>query len=133
IIANVIAEPPQSPYDTIILDIGADSGIENGATVYALGDLPIGRVNEVSSRSAKVVLFSNSGEERQAIVERTNSVISVTGTGGGNMQATVSQDMDVTIDDKIVLPEFAGALIGQVVEVESVVTSAYKTILIRAP
>ncbi len=133
VLANVIAKPPQSPYDLILLDIGSKSGITLGSRVYGLGGIPLGRVGEVTDRQAKAVLFSSVGEENQAIIERTGASVTLKGVGGGNMESEVGQDVDIVPGDKILLPQFNGALIATVAEVDKTATSAFKRILYHTP
>ncbi len=133
VLANVIAKPPQSPYDVILVDIGSASGISLGSRVYGLGGIPLGRVGEVTTSQAKIILFSSVGEENQAVIERTGAAITLKGVGGGNMESEVGQDLDIIPGDKILLPQFNGALIASVVEVDKTATSAFKKVLYRTP
>lgn len=133
ILGNVVAKPPQSPYDTLIIDAGKVNSVEPGYFAYAPGGLPLGRVDQVSADFSRVVAFSNVGEITQAVIERTGSALELSGIGGGNMQALVSQDLDVEIKDMILLPQFGGQVVGEVISVESRVTGATKELLIRLP
>lgn len=133
VLGNVTAKPPLSPYDVLVIDIGSDNGVAQNQHVFGFGGVPIGRVGQVTQRNAKVILFSSVDNKTEAIVERTGSTISLVGVGGGNMKAQVSQEMDITNGDMILLPEFGGLVIGKVVDVDSVVTSAFKDILVQVP
>ncbi len=133
VLGNVIAKPPQSPYDILVVDVGSKDGVGVGARVYGLGGQPIGRVSESANATAKLVLFSSNGEQTQAIVERTGATIVIVGTGGGNMEAEVSPDIDIVKNDRIILPEFNGAIVALVAEIDSRETSASKRVLFNAP
>ncbi len=133
VIANVTAKPPQSPYDLVIVDIGSRDGVALGNRAYALGGIPIGKVVETSDATSKVVLYSSIGEENQFVHERTGASISAVGTGGGNLEATVAQEVDIVEGDKLTLPQFGGTVVATVVQVESTVTSASKRVLFRLP
>lgn len=133
VLGNVVAKPPQSPYDIILVDTGSASGIALGSRVYGLGGIPLGRVGEVTASQAKILLFSSVGEENQAIIERTGASVVLKGVGGGNLESEVGQDVDIIAGDKILLPQFNGALIASVVEVEETPTSAFKKIFYRTP
>jgi cell shape-determining protein MreC len=133
VLGNVISKPPQSPYDIILVDVGSKSGISLGSRVYGLGGIPLGRVGETTDSQAKIILFSSVGEESQAILERTGVSVVLKGVGGGNMESEVGQDMDIVPGDKVLLPQFNGALVAIVVDVEKTATSAFKKVLYRTP
>ncbi len=133
VLGNVIAKPPQSPYDVLIIDVGNDHGVGVGESVYGPGEILVGRVNEVTDSSSKVVLFSSVGEKSDVTVERTSESISIIGTGGGNLEAEAAQEMDIIIGDTVVLPQFNGAIIASVVSIDTSVTSAFKRVLLKSP
>ncbi len=133
VLANITAKPPQSPYDVLLADIGSNDGIAKGDRVYAVGGIPLGRVDEVTGSTAKIVMFSSFGEQSQVIHERTGSTITLTGNGGGNLESDVAQEMDIEKDDAILLPQFDGAVVANVVDVESTVTGSTKKVLFRIP
>ena len=41
ILAGVLARPPESPYDTLIVDQGSKDGVQLNAQVFATGGIPI--------------------------------------------------------------------------------------------
>jgi len=133
VLGNITAKPPQSPYDVLVVDIGFKDGVSIGGRVYGLGGLPLGRVIEVTGSNAKLVMFSSDGEQTHAVVERTGATIILTGIGGGNMEAEVSPEIDIVDTDKMILPEFNGAIIAQVAEIESGKASASKRVLFSMP
>lgn len=133
ILGNVVVKPPESVYDVLIVDVGTRDGIKSGNLVYALGGIPIGRVSEVTDSTAKVVLISSDGEQSEVVQERTGASIPIVGKGGGNMEATVPQDMDVLEGDKVTLPQFGAAIVATVAQIDSTVTSSSKRVLLRLP
>lgn len=133
LLGNVISKPPQSPYDVLIADVGSENGVVAGSQVYGVGGLPIGRVQETTKGTSKIVLFSSVGEETQVIDERTGSTITIVGTGGGNLETQVAQDLDISIGDNVTLPQFGGAVVASAVGVDSSVASSFKKILFRLP
>ena len=68
ILAAVLAKPGVSPYDTLLLDLGAKDGAIIGNLIFAEGDIPIGRLASVTSDTAKAVLFSSTRERTPVIV-----------------------------------------------------------------
>ncbi len=100
----ILAKPNQSPYDTLIIDLGEQQGLAPGDRVFALGNVPIGRITEVYSHSAKVVLFSNAGEKTHVVISLNpdsaggadeSLSMELVGRGGGNFEMTVPRELTV--------------------------------------
>lgn len=105
VLAVILAKPNQSLYDTLLIDAGSGQGIKNGDTVFALGDVPIGRVDRVSDNSAKVILFSSPGEKIQASVSgQKNIYLELDGRGGGNFEMVLPKDLILQKGDQVVMP-----------------------------
>lgn len=131
-IAVVVVKPPQSPYDTIILDIGSVDGIAVDQSIFGSGNTALGRISSVEKNHSTATLFSNSGMESQAIVERSGMSIVVKGNGGGGFEARVPQDSDISLEDIIVLPGRIPAPLGRVVKIDSTPASSFKAISISS-
>lgn len=133
IIAAVLTRPPQSPYDTIIIDAGSRDAIVLGSEV-SLSEGPIlGKVSEIFPNRAKVKLFSSSGEETGAILERGNVPVTLKGQGGGNFKITLPQDVSVEKGDRILSADISSRLIAVVGEVSSEATDSFKEVLAKSP
>jgi cell shape-determining protein MreC len=111
ILGAILAKPNQSIYDTLVIDAGISQGIKIGKTVFAQGDVPIGRVDIVYDNSAKVVLFSNPGEKTQAVVSSAtagqaskNIFMELVGRGGGNFEMIMPKDFTMQKGDQVVMP-----------------------------
>ena len=109
-LAAILSKPNQSIYDTLIIDAGAKEGIKTGNIVFALGNVPIGRVDVVYYNSSKVILFSNAGEKTQAVISGKPAraggdvFIEVIGRGGGNFEMIMPKDFTLQKEDQVVLP-----------------------------
>ena len=103
-LAAILSKPNQSIYDTLVIDAGANQGIKVGDMVFALGDVPIGRVSLVYNNSSKVVLFSNAGEKTQAVISGKNVFMEIVGRGGGNFEMIMPKDFTLQKGDQVVLP-----------------------------
>ena len=103
-LAAILEKPNQSPYDTLLVDAGTAEGIKIGNTVFALGDVPIGRISDIYQDSAKVVLFSNPGETTQASTEGSNTSMQLVGRGGGNFEIIMPKDFVLQEGAQVVLP-----------------------------
>jgi cell shape-determining protein MreC len=101
--AAVLMRPPEVPYDTLLIDIGADSGIKEGDRVAAQGTLLIGKVTDVYAHTARVTLFSSPGSAYQGFLRGTIP-IEVQGQGGGSLSMSVPYDAHVQAGDTVSLP-----------------------------
>ena len=127
ILAAILSKPNQSLYDTLVIDAGINKDIKVGNIVFALGNVPIGRIAETYLNSSKVVLFSNAGEKTQAIISLgppsggasplagragKDVFLEVTGRGGGNFEMIMPQDFTLAKGDQVVLPGIIPYVLG---------------------
>lgn len=142
VLSAILSKPNQSPYDTLIIDAGTKQGIKTGNIVFAFGNVPIGRVDFVYENSAKVVLFSNTGEETQAIISigsssvgkiGKNIFIQLIGRGGGNFETILSRDLTLTKGDQAVLPGIVPRVIAIVETVISDPRDSFSKALLVSP
>ncbi|MEI8174496.1 MAG: rod shape-determining protein MreC [bacterium] len=124
VLSAILSKPNQSLYDTLVIDAGEKQGIKVGDMVFALGNVPIGRVSDVYSSSSKVILFSNSGEKTQVVVENKsvsagvntgkNIFMEIVGRGGGNFEMILPRDFTVLKGDEVTLPGIMSYVVGTV-------------------
>ena len=129
----ILSKPNQSLYDTLIIDAGAKEGLEIGDMVFALGNVPIGRIKAVYLNSSKVVLFSNSGEKTQVIVGTKNTSLEVIGRGGGNFEMILPRDLTLLKGDQAILPGIAPLLLGVVETIISDPRDSFQKALLVSP
>src|SRR3989338_143132 len=131
-LSAILSKPNLSPYDTLIIDVGIKDGIKIGDIVFAIGNIPIGRISDVYQNSSKVILFSNSGEKTQAVVyikpaspslgepvlpdtssnkpvstspnPGKNIFVELIGRGGGNFEMIMPRDLVLSEVDQVVFP-----------------------------
>ena len=103
-LSAILSKPNRSPYDTLIIDAGTKQGLKVNNLVFASGNVPIGRVAEIYANSAKVILFSNSGEKTQVIVGEKNVFMEIVGRGGGNFEMILPKDLILSKGNQVVLP-----------------------------
>jgi cell shape-determining protein MreC len=132
VVASVLVAPPQTPYDTVILDLG-EGAVSAGSGVYLLSGAFVGVVSEVYSNSSRVKLFSTSGEESNAVLERGEIPIVLEGIGGGNFKITLPRDTAIESGDRILSPDIEANLIAIVEDVRLTQTDSFKTVLARSP
>ncbi len=102
IYADIIARPPEIPYDTLILDAGTSNGIAVGDIVGS-GSAAIGVIADAMGSNSRVVLFSSPGQSMRAVLPNGTPII-VQGAGGGTLTAQVPQGTAAAAGDTTVLP-----------------------------
>ncbi|MEK9181466.1 MAG: rod shape-determining protein MreC [Patescibacteria group bacterium] len=133
ILAAILTKPNQSPYDTLIIDVGAKEGLQMGNMVFALGDVPVGRVKVVYDDSSKIVLFSNSGEKTGVVVGSGQVFMEVVGRGGGNFEMIIPRDFILTKGDTVVLPGIIPRVLGIVQKIISDPRDSFQKALLVSP
>jgi len=114
ILAAVLAKPNHSLYDTLIIDVGINQGVQVGERVFASGNIPVGRIAEVEKDSSKVVLYTNPGEKTSAVISGRDIYVDLVGRGGGDFEIILPKDLTLEKWTEIVLPGITPYLIGEV-------------------
>ncbi|ETB63621.1 MAG: hypothetical protein O210_OD1C00001G0075 [Parcubacteria bacterium RAAC4_OD1_1] len=133
VLANILSKPSQSPYDTIIIDIGDSFDIEVGDIVYANGDIPIGTIEKIESKLSLVSLFTNPGRKTEGIIENINSSVELLGRGGGNFEVSLPVELDIIEGTKILLPSLNPEVLAISVGVISKPNDPIKRIILNSP
>jgi len=133
ILAAILSKPNQSPYDTILIDGGTEAGIKEGSLVFAVGDVPIGRVAFVSINMAKVVLFSSPSEKTEGVVGGKNIFMELVGRGGGNFEMILPRDFVLQKGDQVVLPGTNNYILAITETVVSDPRDPYIKALLKSP
>ena len=132
-LAAVIAHPPETPYDILLVDIGRDQGISEGEKVESREGYALGTVSESYSSNARVSLYTLSGRKTDAVLERGSVPIILEGNGGGNFKAALPRDMTVVEGDRILLAGIEGKLVAVVGNIYLRPTDSYKEVLASTP
>ena len=132
IAAGVVARPPESPYDTLVLSAGSEDGIAIGMKAFGLpagqtgkGGVPLGVVSSVSNNFSRITLFSAPGMTVNGWIGRANLPaqadfpLAINGAGGGAINASVPRSAGISVGDPVFAPGPGMLLIGRVVRVES--------------
>jgi cell shape-determining protein MreC len=131
-LAAVLQKAPWVPYDTLLVDAGANEGVLVGDTAYAAGQTVVGRVVEVSATTARVELLSTPGATYQALLKGALPV-AVEGQGGGSMRAEVPAGTEVVVGDPVQFPGIFGGLAGSVSVVDAKVGESFIVIYMALP
>jgi cell shape-determining protein MreC len=135
-LAAVLARPPETPYDTLMLDVGSTGGVIQGDLVSVGGSVYVGKIQAVYPTTSRVVLFSSSGQTFDALLLHagtTSLALKISGQGGGSLMAQVPAQTQVQKGDKVLLPSIATDLLATVSAVESNALSSFKTIYFELP
>lgn len=133
IIANILLKPPQSPYDTFVIDIGSKDGVVLGSKAYISDKIIIGVISEVRNSSSVIELLSTSGKATNATLERTGASYGLVGLGGQNYKLEVPKDTDMAWGDVFVFPGIERSIVGSIYYIDTNSQNAFKTAYIRAP
>lgn len=129
-VASVVARPPMTPYDTLLIDGGNREGVVSGVLVSAEGGVPIGTVETVGANYAQVSLFSTSGRETEGWVGDERTPVTLVGEGAGAFTAEVPRDAGVTEGAFVYLPPGARP-VGKVARVDADPSSPSATLRIE--
>jgi rod shape-determining protein MreC len=133
ILGAVLARPDVSPYDTFVIDIGGDVGIEKDSEVYVVGDILIGKVSEVYKNTSTVTLFSSPGQTTPVFIGLENVSANAQGRGGGNFIVELPRGVEIKKGDIVTIPDINTKLFAVVEEVEADPSDPFITILFKNP
>jgi len=133
LLSVVLTKPNRSLYDTLIIDVGATSGVETGNRVLAHSDITIGEIDEVFVNSSRVKLYSSPGEELDVTVGRDNVASVARGTGNGNFEIQLPHGVDIKEGDAVSFPTINAELIGLVQTIIASPSDSFQTLLLKSP
>lgn len=134
--ANILSKPDRSPYDTIIINVGSDDGVSEELPIYADSTIPLGKISKVYSRTSLVTLYSNPGEITDAIIDGSNTSVSVIGRGGGNFEMIIPKDLIAEKGSIVSLPRTVGIgteILAIIEDDIQTLNDPSRTILLRSP
>lgn len=117
VLAGVLARPPISPYDVLVIDQGSESGIAAGNRVQGPGGMPLGVVESVTGSSARVLLYTAPAKETESWIGEGRIPVTVVGEGAGSMSAEVARDAGVVVGDLVYMMGPGAVAVGSVVAV----------------
>lgn len=119
VLAGVIARPPQSPYDTLIIDQGSDAGVGVGAAVAGRGGSPVGTVASVTTTSARILLYSAPDRVTEAWLGENRVPLTLTGDGAGALSAEAPREVLIAVGEAVYVPGPGSLPLGVVTRVDS--------------
>lgn len=133
ILAAVLKRPPMALYDELIIDVGSDQNVVVGQSVYAEGNVLIGKISDVLSDTSKVQLLSSPNSTFDIRIGSSSVNTTAHGKGGGQYSAELPRDIVVSPGDVITSPAFSLTTIGTVGAVIIDPTQPFETILFAPP
>ncbi len=118
ILAGVLARPPESLYDTYVLDAGTNEGVTRGMEAFGAGGVPLGVVETVSSDFSRVVLFSAPGASVNGWVGSANVPVTLFGTGAGTFSVSLPRAEGISVGDIVSVPGPGALPIGSVARLD---------------
>lgn len=131
VLAPVLRTPPGTFYDTLLVDVGKETGIQPGNRVVVNGNIVIGTLSEINGRVGMVVLFSTPGIETEVFLGTSTAHISARGQGGGNFIAEVPRELEVHEGDLITLPGYPTLLFSTIEKIESNPSDPFQSIFFQ--
>ncbi|MDP2593572.1 MAG: rod shape-determining protein MreC [bacterium] len=131
VLAAVLSGPPESAYDTLVIDAGLSLGFQKGNLVLS-GVSAIGVLEEVYKHTSLVRLFSSSGTSLPARFGTSDLRVQMYGKGGGNFEISLPKDMEAEIGENIFLPGMDNYLLATIETITDKDTEAFKTLLLRS-
>lgn len=131
VVAGVLARPPVSPYDTLVIDQGTLAGVAVGQAVYGAGGLPLGSVESAAERTSRVVLYSAPGQVTEGWVGPNRTPVSLAGASMGAFRTSVPRESLVAVGEQVYVPGPGAAPIGTVVRIDTDPSSPRAVIHVR--
>ncbi len=133
VLGNILTKPGYSPFDTIILDVGANHGLSVGSFVYSDGNIPIGRIEKIYNKTSLVSLFSSPKQKTEGFIGGLNASVELIGRGGGNFEMIVPIDLDIQKDTFVYMPGNPAVVLAMVGDVISDPQDPFKKVILTSP
>ena len=133
VLAYILKKPPFTAYDSFVLDVGTKQGIKIGNKVYAMGNILIGDILEVSGSSSKVRLYSSYGTKYEIFIGKENIQAIALGRGGGTFETVIPRDVKVREGDIITIPDISNTVFGTVGTLITDPARAFSTVIFSQP
>jgi len=133
LLSAILSKPNQSPYDTLVVDVGTNDGVKAGDLVFALGDIPIGHIATTHSNSSKVSLLSSGGNITEVTIVGRNVLMQLVGRGGGNFELILPRDFMLEEKSAVVLPGIPSYVVATVLSTISDPRDSFTKALLISP
>jgi len=131
IVAGVLAGPEVPPYDSLVLDVGADKGILADKLVFAAPGVAVGKTFSVGGSNSKARLFSSYGLKTPVFLGK--NMVEILGIGGGEFAIETAKDFKVSVGDIAVLPGMSMVSVARVIFIKDDPKDALKLVILKTP
>ncbi len=131
VLSRVLLKPPQAPYDELVLDVGQDEGVADGAELYDKSGAIVGVVTSAADSFSRARLFTSPGETIEAELLSSGIVLPLLGYGDGTFKVEVPRGFAVSVGDVFVLPGLKSHPLASVASIEEETGGSFKTIFAR--
>lgn len=131
VLASVLAWPPKTAYDTLLIEAGKQVSV--GDLVLGRGIAPIGLIDRVEGRYAYVTLFSQGNVQTQVRVGEEKVPLELSGRGGGSALIIAPQESNVARGDEVFFPYNGNTFMGRIGAVETSPSSSTKNLWVIFP
>ncbi|MDZ7726143.1 MAG: rod shape-determining protein MreC [Candidatus Campbellbacteria bacterium] len=132
-ITRVISRPPITSFDTLIIDMGREDGVEKGDAVLSSSSNEIGYIEKVLESSANVRLYSSPGERTPVEIDGNGTLVVAEGTGGGSIAIQAPRFLDIEEGALVTKPALDSTVIASIESVESGETDAFQLVRGKLP
>jgi cell shape-determining protein MreC len=133
VVASILTRPPQSLYDTFIIDIGSQKGVTVGDVVSVDGTFVVGTIESTQENTSLVSLFSTPGTSHEAYISDIGISLVIKGKGNGTFVAEVPRDILIEEGMSVLSAGINTQSYGVVKNVDSDPRDPTKRILIEGP
>lgn len=132
ILGTVLSRPSSSPYDTLIIDLGAEK-VRIGDRVFVDGNIPAGVISRVHSRSSVVELFSSPERKLDVLVGAEHIAAAAQGKGSGNFEIVLPRDIEIHDGDIVSVPSFSIEILCLIGVIEKDANNPFQIIRCTSP
>ena len=129
--ARVVAVPPTTHYDTIVIAAGSGDGVLVGDQVSVEG-LAVGTITSVSQGSSVAELYTSAGREVDVELGKPSGTLVMRGLGGGAGETTVPDSVVVAPGDAVTDTK-TGVVLGTVSSIAKREIDTSATVRITLP
>lgn len=133
VVANILTKPNHSFYDSIIIDVGTNNGIELGNKVYVDSKIPVGEISKIYSDTSLVTLYSNPNQITEGVIDGSNATVELMGRGAGNFEMTIPLDLSSEKGTMVTLPGLSGEIVAVIDGIVSSVNEPVKKVILHSP
>ncbi len=133
VVAPVIKRPPSLAYDEFVIDAGLDQGISTSSIIYAIGDVPLGKVINVFGKTSRVLLFSSPNVKHEVQIGPSYVGATATGRGGGQYEVELPRGLNVSVDDFVTALDLGRIPLGKVIHIDTDPSLTFEKVIFSAP